>query len=395
MSEGETISLATSLSGLEVPEVEVFEGADLLEAWKKMNATFLERGWGDGFPLAPATPGDVSSMLAGTRRSPDEVVAVLEPSFGMATVEKIAINAVMAGCKPEQLPVLIAAVEAISDPQYDLRHVASSTGAYTPCLVVNGPIAKRIGMNSGMACLGPGAPSAVNTAIGRAVRLIMMNIGGDYVGINDPDVIGDSNKYSMCLAEKEEANPWEPLHVERGYDKNDSTVTVFVANSTIHHVDYGNFEPVGFLRKLSKSICIPGVTASAKWLGRPHKDTNTRDLKPEDYHQDCLIILAPNHAEMLGASGWSKVGLKTVLHHFCKLPIGEAPGSRGDTIKRYAAGESQRIRPEWGWLHDHHDEEISIYPSLDSFHFVVAGGDAPKSLVVLGGRKSITRRIEE
>src|SRR5262249_16371069 len=156
---------------------------------------FLERQWGDGFPLVPPTCQAVTRMLAGTRRSPKDIVAVLEPSFGIATVEKIAINAVMARGKPEHMPLLLAAVEAISDPYFRLRHVAVGTSPFTPMLVVNGPIAKRIGMNSSTCCLGPGAPSAVNTAIGRALRLVMMNVGGCYARITDMDTIGDSNKY--------------------------------------------------------------------------------------------------------------------------------------------------------------------------------------------------------
>lgn len=395
VSDGEMANLATVLYGLEVPEVEIFDGVDWPEAWENMNAAFLERQWGDGFPIIAPTPNAVARMLTGTSRSPQEVIAVLEPCFGIATVEKIAINAVMAGCKPEHLPILIAAVECISEPEYELRHVAMSTGPYTPMLVVNGPIVNRIGMNSGMCCLGPGAPSAVNTVIGRAMRLILMNVAGNYVGATDMDTIGDSNKYSMCLAEREEANPWEPLHVERGYDPNESTVTVFVANTNITHADHSATEAVPFLKKLAGSVCAPGVSTTAKWLWRPKKSINSRDLKPEDYHEDCLIILCPNHARMLARDGWSKNGVKEVLHSFAKMRVGDRPGTLGDYVSRYGVGENAKNRPEWSWLHDSPETEVSMYRGPDCYQIIVAGADSQKSMVVLGGKKAFTRRIEE
>jgi hypothetical protein len=393
-ADGELTSLAKVIFGQSVPEREVFDGTDRLEAWEKMNAVYLDRGWSDGFPLVAPTPEAVARMLTGTRRPPSDVVAVLEPMYGIATVEKIAVNCVMAGCKPEQLPVLIAAVEAISDPRYYLRHVAMSTSPYTPMLVVNGPIAKRIGMNSGMAALGPGAPSAVNTVIGRALRLIMMNIGGNYVGITDMDTIGDPNKYSMCLAEREEESPWQPLHFERGFALSDSTVTAFVAQTSICHADHWNNEPVRLLERLGKSVAQVGVSSTMKWMGRPKKDMNSVDLRPEDVDEECLIVLCPSHARMLGNLGWSKAGVKEVIHQFARLRASDGGGNVGLATQTYAPGESARVRPEWGWLHDYPDLMVPAYRSPESFQIVVAGGDSIKNMVVLGGHKSITRKIE-
>ena len=392
---GEITSLATVLFGQEVPEVEVFEGTDRLDAWDAMNTTLLERQWGDGFPLIAPTREAVAQMLTGTGRPPDEVVAVLEPCFGLATVEKIAINAVMAGCKPEHLPILIAAVDAISDPRWELRHAATSTAPYTPMLVVNGPITRRIGMNSGMCCLGPGAPSAVNTVIGRAMRLVLMNLAGNYAGVTDVDTIGDPNKYSMCLAEGEEDNPWEPLHVERGFGKDESTVTAFVAYMAVTHADHDNNEPIPFLRGLASSIRLPGASPVHKWLGRPQKSINTQDLKPADYEQDCLIILGPNHARMLARAGWSKVGVKEVIHDFAKFRIGDGVGMISGDINKYDTGESARVRPEWAWLHDYPDKEVPAYRNPDCYQIIVAGADSQKSMVVISAKKSITRRIED
>jgi hypothetical protein len=389
------VSLAKTLFNQDVPEIEVFEGPTQLDAWKKMNAVFLERNWGDGFPLVPPTPEDVARMLKGTHRDPQSVVSILEPCFGIATVEKIAINAVMAGCKPEDLPILIAAAQAIVDPRYSLRHVLMSTSPYTPMLVVNGPVAKRIGMNSGMACLGPGAPSAVNTAIGRALRLMLMNIAGNYVGVTDMDTIGDPNKYSMCLAEREEDNPWEPLQVERGYAKDDSTVTAFVANTGICHADHWSTEPVEFLRRLAQSICQVGVTTTSYWMMKKQGEKKTpRELLRDDYAHHCLIILCPNHARMLNLAGWSKIGIKEVLQQFCKVRVGDAPGMVGGAVKRYKPGEHAKVRPEWGWLHDYPDMMIDAYRDPDCFDIIVAGADSQKSMVVLGGVTPITVKLE-
>ncbi len=395
VTDGEITSLATALFGQEVPEIETFEGEDRLEAWEKMNASFLDRQWGDGFPLVAPTPRAVEQMLAGTRRAPDDVVTVLEPCFGIATVEKIAINAVMAGCKPEHLPILIAAVECIVDPGYELRHMAMSTAPHTPMLVVNGPIAKRIGLNSGMCCLGPGAPSAVNTCIGRAMRLILMNVGGNYSGVTDMDTIGEPNKYSMCLAEREEANPWEPLHVERGFAKEDSTVTVFVAYTTITHTDHTSTQPLPFIKSLADSVCAPGCGTSAKWLWMPKKGISSMALKPDDYHEDCVIILCPNDAKMLGRAGWGKVGVKEVLHSFAKMKMRDRPGTSGQYISKYGVGENNKGRPEWSWLHDYPDFEVPMYRTPDCYQIIVAGADSQKNMVVLGGKKASTRRIED
>ena len=200
-------------------------------------------------------------MLAGTCRSPDEGITILEPALGVATVEKVAINAVMAGCRPEHLPVVLAAVEAAAAPEFALRFVAMSTGPHNPLIVVNGPIAARLGMNHGRGALGPGRASAVNTVLGRAMRLVMMNVGYAYVGKFDLDTIGTPRKYSMCLAENEAANPWEPLHVERGLRADESAVTVFSVESEIECADMANFTPEGVLRTYAGAASTPGAAA--------------------------------------------------------------------------------------------------------------------------------------
>jgi hypothetical protein len=167
-----------------------FDGEDDLAALECMNSEFLRYAWGDGFPLMPPTEARLAKMLKGTHRSPDEVIAVMEPGFGKATVAKIAANAVMAGCRPECLPVVITAIECLTEPQINLRNKSMSTCPHAPFVWVNGPICERIGLNSGTCALGPGAPSFVNSVIGRAVRLCMMNVGHTYAGVSDMDTVG-------------------------------------------------------------------------------------------------------------------------------------------------------------------------------------------------------------
>src|SRR5438094_4067671 len=203
-----------------------YDGDDLLDACGRMQTDFLARGWSDGFPLVPPTERAVAALLRSTRRGPADPIATLEPGFGIATVEKLAINAVMAGCGPEHLALLIAAVRCLAEPKMYIRNKAMSTGPHAPLVLVNGPKGRAANLNSGVCALGPGAPSASNTVLGRAVRLTMMNVGHTYVGVSDMDTIGSPLKYSLCCAENEAESPWEPYHVTRGFAPDASTITV-------------------------------------------------------------------------------------------------------------------------------------------------------------------------
>src|SRR6185295_7107007 len=174
----------------------------------------------------------VERMLRHTRRAPDEVVAKIAPGFGAATVELIAINAVMAGCHPEYLPVLIAAAEAVATPQFHLQAIQATTNPAAVWLIVNGPIAKWLEVNSGAGCLGQGAWA--NATLGRALRLILQNIGGALPGEMDRATHGQAGKYSFFSVENEKMSPWEPLHVERGFAPDASTVTVVGAAGTLN-----------------------------------------------------------------------------------------------------------------------------------------------------------------
>ncbi|HJN87289.1 MAG TPA: hypothetical protein QGI03_09110 [Dehalococcoidia bacterium] len=285
---------ATSTQEAEEQEALTFHGDDLLDAAEAMNRTLVEYNWSDGFPLVPPTGSRVDRMLAGTQKPRDQIVAVLEPGFGLATVEKIAINAVMAGCQPGHLPVLIAAVEAMADPYYRLRAVSCSTGPHAPLLVINGPVAKELKVNSGLCCFGPGGPSYANTVIGRAVRLIMMNIGHARPTDSDMDTHGMPHKYSACIAEAEGNSPWIPLHVSRGYNQDTSTVTVFVARYMLDINDAGNYTPEHILRRIAIGMSNGASVFTGHWLAEPriYRRTALRDRDSHKmYDAHCLVII--------------------------------------------------------------------------------------------------------
>ena len=188
----------------------------------------FERGWSDGLPVVPPTPERVARMLTGTARDADEVVAVVPPDLVECTVEKVAINAVMAGCRPEYLPVVLAAVEAACTDEFNMHGLLATTWFSGPVVIVNGPIARAIGMNSGVNALGQG--NRANATIGRALQLVIRNVGGGRPGGVDRATLGNPGKYTFCFAEDEAGSPWEPLHVERGLAPDASAVTLFAGD---------------------------------------------------------------------------------------------------------------------------------------------------------------------
>ncbi len=354
---------------------EVFQAADGFSAWDSMNEAYLEYGWGDGFPLVPPTEQRVDELLRTTRRDPDEVVAILEPGMGLATVRKIAINAVMAGCLPKHhpLPILIAAVKALTDPRLLYRVISASTGPHAPMMVINGPIRKKIGLNCEGGALGPGAKSHTNTVLGRALRLIMMNIGYTYLGVGDMDTIGTPNKYSMCLGENEERNPWEPYHVERGYGAEENTVTVFGVESQLEIFDLQNDTPEGILQTFAGTIPCVGSCSTRYWL------------YSERWADNC-ILMSPDHASAIAAHGWSKEDIKYYLYEHATLPA----RFYKNTV------EKMRTRPGNRWVYEAEDSRLlPIAGSHDWFHIVVVGGAAGKSSYTTGTGKAITVKIED
>src|SRR5215467_11235849 len=191
--------------------------------------SLFERGVTDGLPVVPPTRRLVDRAVAASGRDGGELIALVPPNYGRATVEKIAINAVMAGCRPDYLPVVLAAVEAMCDEKFDLLGVSGTTDAVAPLVIVNGPIRQALDINAGAGVFGPGWRA--NATIGRAVRLCWVNIGGARPGVISMSTFGGPGRYTCCIGENEEASPWEPLHVEHGFDPADSTVGVMAAEA--------------------------------------------------------------------------------------------------------------------------------------------------------------------
>ncbi|MBI2910283.1 MAG: hypothetical protein HYX92_21785 [Chloroflexi bacterium] len=352
-----------------------YEGRDLLQAERVLNTDFLDRGWGDGFPLLPPTPEAVEEMLSGTSRNRNEVVTVLEPGRGLATVEKIAINCVMAGCRPEHLPVVIAAVEAINAPEFNLPLIAQSTGPHAPLLIINGPIRQELGINCGGCALGPGAPSRVNTVIGRAVRLIMMNVGLAYPNIMDMDTIGSPNKYSMCVGENEERNPWEPLHVQRGFPREADTVTVFPGTSLSDVADVVSCTAEDLLYTF---IHNANDSTSTAWSW-------TLPVAP-GWNRDALILFCPEHARVLADAGWTKQDIQERMFEKARIPL--------RCIKQ------QLLRPGklpvlMHLLDEPDDTLVQIVREPEDFHIVVVGGSGAKSAYIDGMGEPVTREIRK
>ena len=196
---------------------------------QEVNRFFYQRGWGDGLPIIPPTEEAVAEMLTGTDLAPDHLVTKIIPRMGKATVEKIAVNAVMAGALPTYMPVLIAAVQALMDPKARFDIFEVSTGSWAPFFAINGPIRNDININCSSGSLSPG--NIANAAIGRAMALVVKNVGGARKAVEDMGVIGNPGKYSLVIGENEEESPWEPLHVDRGFNKDESTLTTFLPNT--------------------------------------------------------------------------------------------------------------------------------------------------------------------
>jgi hypothetical protein len=245
----------------------------------------FDRGWSDGLPLTPPTDERIHRMLAGTSRPPDEVVATVPPDLVDCTVEKVAINAVMAGCRPEYLPVVIAALEAVCTDEFNMHGLLATTMPVGPVIVVNGPIRQRIGMNSGLNVFGQG--NRANLTIGRALQLTIRNVGGGRPGEVDRATHGSPAKLSFCFAEDEEGSPWDSLAQSRGFEPDQSTVTLFGGEAPHCIVDQLARTPEELITTFSHAL---------------------RSL----YHPklpmafDAMLAISPDHARVFADAGWDR-----------------------------------------------------------------------------------------
>jgi hypothetical protein len=276
--------------------------------WADAQKLFAARGWTDGLPIVPPTEEAVATMLGSTRRPAHEVVAILTPGLGRATVEKIAINAVMAGCESAHLPLIIAAVEAIADERFTLHTIAQSTTPSVPLFLVNGPVIRQLGLNFGTCALGPGLPSRPNIVIGRALRLCMMNLGHAYPQRSDMDTIGSPLKFSLLLPEHEVASPWLPYHVEHGFDPDDSVVTAFPLWDMRAASDLKSGTPELVLQAYVGELATMATGRFA--------NTNP----PFPFASTPLVVFPPDHARIFREAGWTKDDVRKFLFVHATVP---------------------------------------------------------------------------
>ena len=294
-------------------QLEIDETEDLIEAC-------YENGWTDGLPVVPPTPERVEGMLSGTDRDPAELIAAVPPKWGRATVEKVAINAVMAGCKPAYLPLILTAVEAMTNEQFNLHGVQVTTSHVGPMLIVNGPIRKQLEINDGFNLFGQGWRA--NATIGRALRLVCTNIGGALPGELDRAAFGHAGKYTCCIAEKEEVSPWDALHVDRGFQADDSTVTVFAAAGPQTVNDHGSNTAEGILNTISQNIAALGNSSG-----------------------ETLLVIGVEHAKTISEDGFSKVDVRRYIADTTQRY------SEEDLLLMVAGGPAGRwtiVVPGWG-----------------------------------------------
>lgn len=322
-----------------------------------LHLEYVRRGWSDGLPVIPATPDRVRAMLEfaphGWSADPR-----IPPAQGVATAEALAIQAVMAGCQPSQFPVLLAAVEAMSDPSFNLTAVQATTHSVAPFLVVNGPRGRELGFSGGPGCLGPG--SQANATVGRAVRLALLNIGGGRPGVGDKASQGHPGKYTYCIAENEAENPWAALHVERGYAPDDSTVTVFGAGAPVNVNNHVGTTATHILDTFADAMVTIGGTVM-------HRRAYGKD--GQDQTGEYIVLFAPEHAATIAADGWTKDDVQRYLFEHARIPTERMPQT-GMWGMHEAPRWMQLDRPGWA---------VPVVARPDCFVIIVAGGEGKHS----------------
>ncbi len=345
----------------------------LPDSFAAMQDYFWEQGWTDGLPVAPPTEEAVREMLATVDGEPSDSLGVMQPRNARATLEKLAINAVMAGCRPEHFPVVMAAVKAALHDGFNLAGTAATTGGAIQVVIVNGPAAAELGIQADAGCFGPGFRA--NASIGRALRLIVRNVAGLTPGEMDKATLSSPGRFSFCFAENEARSPWEPLHVEKGYAPESSTVTLAGILGVYRIMESTSGTGFGVLGTIVGNMKAVGIA---------------------NYYQQAtggqvLLILCPEHAAEVAASGLSKADVKDFVFHNARMPVRQLKG---------VAHYGNRTWP--AWIDESNlDTMVPIVRSANDVAVVVAGGDGRHSAwmagwgVTLMSTEEITGKIQE
>jgi hypothetical protein len=312
---------------------------------------FINRGWSDGLPVLPPTEAPIDAMIAASDLKKDEMLGVIPPLNGIATVERVAANAVMAGCLPDYFPLVVAAVKGVLQPGFNLDGVQTTTGNVAPLVIINGACRKTLQINYSSNVLGQGWRA--NSTIGRALRLVLSNIGGAAPGVYDKATLGQPAKYTFCIAENEEESPWEPLHVERGLLQGTDVVSVFGCSSLNSAVDMASQTAKGLLKTLALTM-MGGLTSGV---------TST----------ETMLIICPEHAAILSAGGYSKAAIRDEL--FVNARVAHEMIS-DENLELLA-----KRRPMW---FQGNESAIGVVDRPEDIWIVVAGGKGAKSAYIPG-----------
>ncbi len=317
----ETLAVRFGDTGMSARRIELAPLEDEMEAC-------FDRGWSDGLPVVPPTEVRVYRMLQGTTRKPDEIIGKVPPNLAECTVEKVAINAVLAGCKPEYLPVVLAAVEAALEDEFCMHGLLATTWFSGPVVIVSGPIAKSIGMNSAGNALGQG--NRANATIGRALQLVIRNVGGGKPQGVDRATLGNPGKYTFCFAESVDGTPWESLSEQRGFSRDTSTVTLFGGDGVQGLFDQKSRTPDSLAR--SYALCLRTISHPKMAMAA-----------------DAFLVVSPEHSRVFIEAGWSKAKLIEELNKLLMLPgkdmIEGAQGIAEGLPKHLADATIPKFRP--------------------------------------------------
>jgi len=325
------------------------ENVDLIE-W------YFEQGWTDGLPVVPPTPEHVTAMIESLGGEPDHIEARIPPRWGSLTREVLAINLVLAGCLPAYAKVVRAAVLALTSPHFNLNGVQATTHMAAPLLVVNGPIRHEIKLNSGTNVFGSGVRA--NATIGRAIRLVLLNVGGAWPGDLDKSTLGHPGKYTFCIGENEEASPWAPYHVEQGYTEDDSTVFCLAAEGPHSVTNHVANDPQGILDSL-----VSAMSTIA------HNNAVSSGA--------CAVVLGPEHASTIATKNWTRQDVRRYLWSNTTNTYDDI-----SFAGRYGQIYNRNL-PKW--YKREKGARIPIVPSPDDIHLFVAGGEAGRFSAFLPG----------
>ncbi|HET7875472.1 MAG TPA: hypothetical protein VFN71_08085 [Methylomirabilota bacterium] len=326
---------------LELPEDEVY-------------AEFVRREWCDGLPVVPPTPERVATMLAGAGADPAESLGLMPPLWRECTLLKLAVNAVMAGCAPAYFPAIVAAVQAMLDPAFNLYGVQATTHPVAPLVIVNGPYARDVDLRAGAGCLGPGFRA--NATIGRAIRLVLMNVGGAWPGRHDMATQGSPAKFSYAVAEREDVSPWPPLHVALGFNPAQSVVTVFGGEAPHNVNDHVSTTASGILTNVADVASTLG--SNVGWYFS---------------QSQLLVVLGPEHAATVAGDGFSRADVQRFIFEQARLPL-----------RRLKLGGMWGIHDWPLWMQSVTDEAAMLpqVPGPEDVLVMVAGGPGKHSAVV-------------